>query len=112
MSQQIIPLTTAPNQSFAITLSVDGASLTLNLAFHYNEVALYWEMDIADASSNPILSAIPLVTGEDPACNLLKQYSYLEIGSAFLINLSGTPGGNPDNTNLGSSYNLIWGDTP
>src|ERR1035438_5618433 len=112
MSQQVIPLTNAPNQTFSATLNVDGAPLTLQLTFNYNEVANYWSMTVLDKNGNLLLSGVPLVTGNDPACNILKQYSYLQIGSAFVINQSGTKLLNyPNNTDLGTDFALVWGDS-
>jgi hypothetical protein len=113
MSQQIVPLTSAPNQTFAITLSVDGEPLTLNLTFRYNEIAKYWGMSAADRNNIPLVVNVPLVTGNNPACNILNQFAYLRIGSAFVINQSGTLALNyPDNTDLGTDFILVWGDTP
>jgi hypothetical protein len=113
MAQQLIPLTTEPNQQINITLSVDGAPLSLILLINYNEIAKYWVMTVYDANGNLILSDVPLVTGNYPACNILAQYAYLEIGSAYVLNLTGTSGVNyPDDTNLGTDFVLVWGDTP
>jgi hypothetical protein len=112
MSQQIIPLTNAPNQSLTVTLNVDGANLTFNLTFGYNEVAGYWVMGIADSTGNVILAGVPLVSGDPPAANLLGQYAYLRIGSVYLLNVSGVPGDWPDDTNLGTDWVLAWADTP
>ena len=109
---QQVPVTCGPNQKFAVSLSVDGSTLTLNLALHYNEIAHYWAMTISDANNNLLVDGVPLVTGNFPACNLLRQQSYLAIGSAYVINQSGTSGGVPDNTNLGTEYLLWWSDTP
>lgn len=113
MSQQVLPVTNAPNQTFQASLTVDGAQLLLNLTLRYNEIAKYWVMTVEDQNGNLILDSIPLVTGNDPACNILKQFSYLEIGSCFVINQSGSNVPNlPDNNTLGSSFVCIWGDTP
>jgi hypothetical protein len=109
---QTIPVTSAPNQLFAIPLSVDGASLSLILALHFNEVANYWVMTVSDANSNVLVDSVPLVTGNWPVCNILKQYAFLQIGSCYIINVTGNAGGNPNSTNLGNGYIMLWGDTP
>lgn len=109
---QIVPLSNAPNQTLAVTLTVDGNPLTLNLTIHYNEIATYWVLAIADANQNPLLVSIPMITGYYPAGNLLQQYAYLRIGSAYMINASGTTKDSPDSTNLGSDFVLLWDDTP
>src|SRR5579871_5481567 len=82
---QIIPLTSDPHQSLNVTLTVDGSSLTLNLDISFNEIAGYWELSIFDANGNPLVLAIPIITGLWPAANLLGVYSYLQIGSAYVI---------------------------
>jgi hypothetical protein len=111
--QQLVPVTTQPNQTQTLVLSVDGNALTLTRVLRYNAIAGYWCETIYDARGNLLLDSVPLLTGNDPACNILKQYSYLQIGSEFIINQSGSPIPNyPNNTNLGAGFVDLWGDTP
>ena len=113
MADQIVPLTNSPNQEFQITLSIDGEDLTLGLSLRYNELAGYWIMAVDDQFSNRLLDSVPLITGAWPAANILGQYAYLAIGSAFVINASNTTAMDyPDSTNLGTDFVLLWGDTP
>lgn len=112
MANQIIPLSTAPAQSLQVALSVDGRPITLRLTIRYNEMAGYWVMAIADSTGVLLLDSIPLVTGSYPAANLLQQYAYLGIGSAYIINASGVAQDYPNATDLGSDFVLLWGDTP
>jgi hypothetical protein len=112
MPAQIVPLTTNPNQSLAITLQVDGSALTLQLSVSYSKAAGYWVLAIADQSGNLLLDSIPMICGYYPASNILQQYAYLEIGSAYIINVSGVAQDSPDDTNLGSDFQLLWSDTP
>jgi hypothetical protein len=107
---QIVPLTTSPNQSLAVALAVNGGSLGLNLKVSYNTQAGFWVMDVADKLGNELVSCVPLLTGVWPAGNILAPYDYLKIGSAFLINLNGAATDWPDDTNLGSSFSLLWDD--
>lgn len=109
---QIVPLTPSPNQTFAVNLQVDGAPLTLQLTVSWNEMAGYWVLSISDAAGNLLIDSIPLITGWYPAANLLAQYGYLKIGSAFILNegslaFSDYPGRN----DLGSGFVLLWGNT-
>lgn len=108
---QIIPLDNNPNQKFTITLSVDGNNLTLHLAISFSAMAGYWVMSISDAHGNLLLSSIPLLTGQWPAANLLSQYAYLKIGSAYLVSSNGAGVDYPDSTTLGSAFKLVWSDT-
>jgi hypothetical protein len=111
MAAQIIPLDNSPDQSFTVSLSVDGSLLTLQLNVYFSEMANYWLMDIFDNQGNPLLASVPLLTGSYPAANILQQYGYLGIGSAFLLNVSASPLDHPDKNSLGTDFILIWSDT-
>lgn len=112
MSNQIVPLNSSPNQTFLVSLTVNGAALKLNLSISFNEVAQYWVMQIADVNNNILISEIPLVTGSWPAANLLSQFQYLMIGSCYLLNVSngGTSLDYPNGDDLGTDFILLWGD--
>ncbi len=107
---QTIPLLNAPNQTFSVQLIVDGAPLTLNLALSWQSMAGYWQLQIADVNNNILVASIPLVTGNYPASNLLAQYGYLAVGSAYLLNTGNSPLDYPDQNSL-QLFSLLWGDT-
>ncbi len=109
MSSQIIPLTSANNQTFSVSVFVNGQSLTLNITLAYSVMAGYWQLSVADVNNNPLVSSVPLVTGEYPAANLLAQYQYLNIGSAYLLNTGNAPVDYPGQLDLGL-FSLLWGD--
>lgn len=111
MAFKIVPLTTAPNQSLAITLPINGRNLTLGLDISYNAAANYWVMDISDSSGELLLASLPLITGEYPAADILGQYQYLGIGSAVVVNASNTTLDIPDDVSLGVDHFLLWGDS-
>jgi hypothetical protein len=112
LADQIIPFTNDPNQTLTVSLSIDNGVKTLKLAAHFNEIAGYWVMDISDQFSNPLVFSIPLVTGYAPAANLLAAHGSLGIGSAYVVNASGTTAMDyPDQTNLGTDFLVIWSDT-
>lgn len=108
-----IPLTTEPNQSFKVSIPVDGRNIELKLDIRYNTIAEYWIMTVTDSLTDKILiDSLPLLTGQYPAANLLEQYSHLRIGSAVIVNTSTIDiSDEPNDKNLGSDYVLIWGDT-
>lgn len=108
---QIVPLTNDPQQTLSVSLNVDGSVLRLQLFVYFSEMAQYWLMNISDASGNLLISSMPLVTGDWPAANLLAQFGYLEIGSAYIINLGQVSDDYPAADELGDSFSLIWGDT-
>lgn len=42
----------------------------------------------------------------------LEQYSYLNIGSAYIVKTdTNISGDKPNDKNLGSTFILVWGDT-
>lgn len=112
MSNQIVPLTNSPNQNFQVTLNVNNAILKLQLGISYNEFGQYWIMQIADNNGNILLADVPLITGTYPAANILGQYEYLQIGSAYMLNISNGTTANdfPNDSDLGSDFILLWGD--
>lgn len=111
MVDQVVPLTPVMNQSMSITLSIDNKNVTLGLTFIYNTPGGYWYMSITDDSGNMLLDGVPLVTGDYPAANILDQYSYLGIGSAYVVSTSANLDGIPSENNLGTDYYLVWSDT-
>jgi hypothetical protein len=109
MSSQIIPLTTAPNQTFSAQLTVNGSPLTLNFTLSFSEMAGYWQLAVSDVNGNPLIASVPLVTGLYPAANMLAQYQYMNIGSAYLLNTGNAPTDYPGTDDL-SQFSLLWGD--
>jgi hypothetical protein len=104
----IIPLATDPNQTFSCTIPVDGKNITFYFFLRFNTEAKYWAMDIMDKNKNMILSSIPLIS----KANLLEQYSYLNIGSAYILKTDKTLSSDaPNEYNLGVDFILVWGDT-
>jgi hypothetical protein len=112
LSAQVIPLNSAPNQRLSLSLNVDGKVLAIQLAVRYNQMANYWQMSVFDQNGILLLEPIPMLTGAYPAANLLEQNAYMQIGSAFVINVTGTTLDYPQANNLGSDFLLVWDDTP
>lgn len=112
MASQIVPVTSAPNQAFAVSLNVDNAVLVLQLRLRFNEIAGYWTMTVADRAGKTLVDSVPMLTGEYPAANLLQQHRYLGIGSAYVVNASGVSDPWPGPSNLGTDFILLWDDTP
>lgn len=112
MASQLVPVTSAPNQSFAVSLNVDSSVLLVQLGVRFSEIAGYWVLTIKDRYGNTLVDSVPMITGAYPAANLLQQHRYLGIGSLYLVNASGLAQGWPDATNLGQDFVLLWSDTP
>lgn len=92
-----IPLTAAP-QTFNVSLVGVQYQFTLQWRDATNGG---WVLDIADASSNPIVSGIPLVTG----VNLLAQYAYLRLNFELWVQTDAADAP-PTYTNLGTTSHL------
>lgn len=105
---QIIPLSNTPNQAVRVSVTVNQQRVILNLRVYYNYVGGFWVMDIDDSLGNELVSDVPLLTGASPAGNILAPYDWLNIGSAFVINLNGAVSDSPDDTNLGTDFALLW----
>lgn len=108
---QIIPLTASPNQNFKSTVQVDGGPITLEFTISWNQMAGYWVMSISNSAGVLLVDSLPLVTGWYPAANILSQFGYLKIGSAFILNEGSTDADYPTRNDLGSAFVLLWGDT-
>lgn len=106
MATQVIPVDSSPNQTWQVSVNINGAVVTFFVTLDYNEIAEYWVMAISDSNQNPILNDIPLVTG----LNLLRQYQYLGIGSIYLLPIGQQAENYPDDTNLGTAFELVWSD--
>ncbi len=104
----VIPLDSSPNQTFTSTIPVDGEKLKLFFFLRYNTEQKCWNMDIFNQDKEPLVNSLPLVCG----LNILEQYSYLKIGSAYIHKLEpNLIEDRPNEYNLGTSYALVWGDT-
>lgn len=110
----VIPLDSSPNQSFTVSLYIDGVNRTFRYSISYNEMAGYWVMKVIDPSSGSILlDNVPLLTCPYPYANMLSQFKYLRIGSAYVYKAGKTSHDYPDDStiDLGTNFLLVWGDT-
>lgn len=109
MPLQQIPLVPNVQQSFQITLLINGSYETLELAVNYSEMANCWLMDISDNQGNTLLASIPLVTGAGVnSRNILGQYGYLNLGSAYVQPVSTSAPDYPALADLGVTHVLLW----
>ena len=83
------------------------ANITLLFRITYNELAKYWLMDISDDEGNMLISALPLV----PAQNILEQFAYMGIGSAYVLPRTQVKEQWPSAETLTADWYLIWSDT-
>lgn len=108
MSYYEIPLnnTAFSQQTFKLTL--DGnRNINILLKLRYFDLYDLWVADICDnATGEELVVGMPLV----PGCDLLGQYSYFNIGSAYMVAVEPTALQQPDSDTLGSTWKLLWGD--
>lgn len=72
-------------------------------------MAGYWDLAISNVQGQLLIASVPFLTGLYPASNLLAQYQYLRIGSAFLLNTGNSTTDYPNSLNL-NLYTLVWDD--
>lgn len=102
----IVPMQAIPNHSWSCVVPIDEGNTTLRFRLMYNEVAGYWVVDIAK-NGNTVLAGLPMV----PAQNILEQFKYLGIGSAWIIPRSEVAEQWPSYGTLNSEWYVLWGDT-
>lgn len=112
MAWNEIPLDTTPDQEIHITVEVNKENIPLILHLRYNTEGEFWKMDVSDGTTAKMLiSNVPLLTGESPAADLLRQFQHLGIGSAMIIKVTEqTDRDIPGLTDLGTEFVLVWGD--
>lgn len=103
----IVPFEPIPNHRFSCVVPIDNGNTTLEFFIRYNEVATYWTVDIAK-DGETLLSSLPL----KPAQNILEQFAYLGIGSAYIVPKSEAAAQWPGATDLSANWYVIWSDTP
>ena len=109
MSFYKIPINNAPNAKYSFRISLHGNTENRDLCIKLRYLDIYdvWMMDVYDDATKEILIRdIPMVPGTD----LLGQYSHLNIGSAYILNVKNSDLMQPDNSSLGVDFVLVWGD--
>lgn len=104
----IIPITATPNRKFSSKIPVDGKNTVLQFETQYNELAGYWMVTISDSRGKNLISCHPVI----PAQNILEQYAYLEIGSAYIVPAQTVKEQWPSENTLATNWYLVWSDTP
>lgn len=103
----IIPLEAIPNKTTSCKIPVDGQNLLLLFTLTYNELAKYWVVEIKNSNGKSLVSALPVI----PAENILEQFKYLKIGSAYILPRQTVKEEWPSYETLNSNWYLVWSDT-
>jgi hypothetical protein len=101
-----INITNQPNQRFTSRIPLIGRNITFSLFAVFNTVGGFWQLDISDANGNLLLKALPLVATYP--VDLLSPYSYLNIGSLYVLPLSSNAPDYPGANDWGSNFTLLW----
>lgn len=94
-----IPLIAAA-QKLRVTL----VGVTYAMKIQWCPPSSCWVLDIADTNDVPIVTGIPMITGED----LLGQYAYLGIGGQLIVQTDSDVDAVPTYDNLGSLGHLYF----
>lgn len=103
----IIPITTAPNNSFSCKIPVDSKNIMIYFFARFNEVAGYWLVSLSDGKNTDYIRNLPVL----PSDNILEQYSYLGVGSAYILKSASVIEEWPTSSTLGTDWVLVWSDT-
>lgn len=95
-----VPLSPEP-QRFTITLGGFDYRLTVQ---YRKAGGAGWMLDIADATNQPLISGLPLVTGVD----LLGQYRHLQLGGRLWVQGAENPDDVPTYGDLGIGSHVFW----
>ncbi len=101
-----VPMQPIPNHQFSCSVPIDGQNVLLRFRMMYNELAGYWVVDISKDDAM-LVSGLPVV----PAQDILEQFKYLEIGSAYIVPKSDVREQWPSANTLSSDWYVVWGDT-
>lgn len=110
---QYIPLSPIPNQSFRIVLAVrPKKEIEANIFLCWNAETQCWYMTISDPIRQEYyVDSVPLFVGQGSMINILKIYSYLDIGSCYILDISNKGTGKPNANDLGIDFVMLWGYT-
>lgn len=104
-----IPVTNQPNQSFRVTIPLDTGNIVLEFFIYWNNIANYWQMDITDSlTDEKVVVGQPLIVGQAPTQNCLRQLTYTGIGAATVVPLSDDVGDAPGVDDWGTNFILVW----
>ena len=112
MTLSILPIKQSINQTFDCILPINKKNRQFRFVFEWNAIGDYWQLSVTDISNEvEIVNNQPICQMSYPYNNIISRLSYKDIGSLYLINLSGKDI-RPTYENLASDFSLVWGDTP
>lgn len=104
-----VPINNLPNQFFTMAFPNATQNQTLGFNIIWNRIAQYWQMNIANIDLNaPLITALPLLSTNTQAQDLLSAYQYLNIGSAFVVPTASATTENPGLNDWETNFVLYW----
>lgn len=106
-----IPLNTAPNQTFTCVIPVNGKNIRFTFFLSYNPIAKYWQLTLSKTLTNEVIVAnLPILSSTFRFYDIFAQLGYKNVGKCMIYNKDGELRSMPDDTNLGTAYEMLWGD--
>lgn len=106
-----IPLTNNPKQKFQCNVPINGENRNFRFELWYNYIAKYWLFSLFDvATESCIFSNLPLISSNHDFYDILVQLEYMRIGMCIMLPVVKENKSQADDTDLGTSYLMIWGD--
>lgn len=99
MTPYEIPLLPQPQ-----VLQIDLSGIVYQLTFYWSSQGNCWMFNLADTDGVALLLGAPVITG----INLLRQYDYLGIPGAILVQTDHSPDDVPTFTNLGLEGHVYY----
>jgi hypothetical protein len=84
--------------------TVPTSGSVTNMSLNWNNTSQAWMASLADASGNPMVNNVPLVTG----ANLLEQFGHLGFPGQFIAQTDNAPTTPPGFSNLGTTGHLFF----
>lgn len=106
-----IPLTNSPNQTFKVTIPVNGENMQFKFKLWYNYQAGYWLFTAINLKTNSeIFSNLPLLTSKGKFANIISQLDYMGIGICVMVPVADPRGSMANDLDIGKGYVMVWGD--
>lgn len=106
-----IPVTNQPNQKFKVAIPLADTNISIGFFIYWNRIAGYWQVTLTDALTNTeLINGLPLLTGNYPVANVLRQQEYFGIGQMFVVPISSNAPDHPGLEDWGVNFALMWDD--
>lgn len=107
----LIPLNSAPNQTFTCIIPVNGENIRFTFFLSYNSVAKYWQLTLTKTLTQEVMvSCLPILSSSFDFRDIFNQLGYKNIGKCMIFNKNNDFESMPNDENLGTDYLMLWED--